>query len=162
MTIEDLIALTKRKQQYDYSQRIKTRYLPYEEKCALAKSVVDNTSYVEIAGKKVYKRNTANMLFVFTMQLIEKYTDIEFDKDDVVKAYNQLEEAGLMEPLLKQIPEKETDMLEKMMYMQRDDLEVNTRSLVSFFETKTEAMQIAMNSFEKVLNKIEHQAEITA
>lgn len=161
MKVEDLIALTKKRKEYDFSQHIKLRYMPYAEKCSLVKSIIDKSSYEEIDGKKVYKRNTASMLFVFTMQLISHYTNLEFDSDEVVQTYDTLMETGLMNQLMSQIPEAEISILRGMLDMQRDDEEANTRSLVSFLETKTEAMQLAMDSLLNVISQPEMQAKIS-
>ena len=74
---------------YDFSKHIRRVYMPYVEKCALAKSVIESTSYEEIGGIKMYKRNTKSMLFIFTMKLIEQYTDIEIDINDIAKDYDE-------------------------------------------------------------------------
>ena len=160
MKVEDLIKLTKNKKDYDFSQRIKMKYMPYSEKCALVKSVIENTSYEEQEGKRIYKRNTAGMLFVFTMQLISRYTDLEFEKENVVVVYDALMESGLMNKLMEQIPEEEISILRGMLDMQRDDEEMNTHSLISFFETKADVARIFFEGLNKVLDKPEVQAKI--
>ena len=136
--------------------------MPYSRKCALVKSIVDSTSYDEVNGKKYYKRDTANMLFVFTMQLIANYTDLEFDQNQVVQTYDALMESGTMNGLMTQIPEEEISLLRGMLDMHRDDVELNTRSLISFFETKADALRIAMDSINRVIEKPEVQAKIEA
>lgn len=164
MTVEKLIEeyewSKRKKRDYDFGQHIKMKYMPYAEKCAFVKSVLDNTSYVEIAGKKTYKRNTAGMMFVFTMQIIAKYTDLEFSNDEVVKTYDVLMETGLMNELLAKIPEEEYSIILGMLNMQRDDEEVNTRSLISFFETKMDAFQMAFDGLSKAWESPEIQAKI--
>lgn len=161
MKVEEFIKLTKGKKDYDFSQRIKLKYMPYTEKCALVKSVIENTSYIDVNGKKVYKRDTASMLFVFIMQLISKYTDLEFEKDNVVIVYDALMETKLMDQLLAQIPESEISFLKGMLDMQRDDFEFNTRSLVSFFETRADAMQMALDGISNVLEKSDKKTLLT-
>lgn len=164
MTIENLVEQyewTKRKnREYDFSQHITRKYMPYAEKCALVKGVVDSSSYIEFDGKKIYRRNTANMLFVFTMQIISKYTDLEFDTDATVKCYDKLMESGMMNKLMSQIPEEEISILRGMLDMQRDDEEANTRSIVSFLETKVEALQMGFDSLNKILERPDTQEKI--
>ena len=164
MNVEELIkkyeAAKKTKKEYDFSKHLKMSYMPYGEKCSLVKNVVENTSYVEVAGKKVYKRNTASMLFVFTMQLISRYTDIDIDGEKVVADYDALMESGVMNLLMSQIPEEEVSILRGMLDMQRDDEEMNTRSLISFFETKADVAKMFFDSLGKVLDKPEIQAKI--
>lgn len=158
--IEEVNKAKKLKKEYDFSKHITVKYMPYSEKVALVKSVIANTSYIEVDGKKVYKRNTASMLFVFTMQLIQKYTDVEFEANDVVAAYDKLMESGIMNCLMTQIPEEEISILRNMLDMQRDDEEENTRSIVSFLETKANVLDIILGSLEGFLNKPEVQAKI--
>lgn len=157
MTVENLIEQyewSKRKnREYDFSQHITKKYMPYAEKCALVKGVVDSSSYVEVGDRKVYCRNTANMLFVFTMQIISRYTDLEFESDATVKCYDKLMESGMMNKLMSQIPEEEINILRGMLDMQRDDVEANTRSLISFFETKAEALQMGLDTLNKLLER---------
>lgn len=164
MKVDELIKeyekAKKTKKEYDFSKRIKMQYMPYSQKCSLAKNIVANTSYVEVEGKSLYKRNTASMLFLFTMQLIANYTDIEIESKDVVEAYDLLVESGLMDELLSAIPDSETKILKGLLDFERDDLECNTRSLVSFLETKFESMDIAMTSLLNVLDRPEIKAKI--
>lgn len=165
MKVEELIKeyaqAKKMKKEYDFSKHIKTHYMPYSEKCALVKNIVETTSYEDVNGVKLYKRNTKSMLFIFTMQLIQRYTDVEFAAEEVPQVYDLLMESGTMNGLMSAIPEEEISILRGMVDMERDDLEINTRSLISFFETKADALKIAMDSVQKVLNKPEIQAKIT-
>lgn len=166
MTVDKLLEACewakRKKRDYDFSQHLKKKYMPYVEKCALVKSVLDSSSYIEINGKKTYKRNTAAMLFAFTMQLIERYTDIEFDTENVVQTYDVLMETGLMNSLMSQIPDEEINILRGMLDMQRDDEEANTRSLISFFETKYDSILMAIDSMGKAIEKPEIQEKILA
>ena len=58
-----------------------------------------------------------------------------------------------MSHLMELIPEEEINILHGMLDMQRDDVEANTRSLVSFFETKADAMLLALDGINKVMEK---------
>ena len=160
MKVDELIKLAKGKKDYDFSQRIKLRYMPYAEKCVLVKNAVEVTSYITVNGKKLYKRNTAGMLFYFTMKMIENYTDLEYEKDNVVIVYDALMESGLMEKLMQEIPESEIKILRGMLDMERDDIEANTRTLVSYIETKSDAFEMAVDKLTEALMSPEIQAKI--
>lgn len=149
-----------KKKDYDFAQHIMIHYMPYSEKLSVVKGIIDATCYVDVGDKKCYKRDTPNMIFIFTMKLIEKYTDIEITPESVVSDYDALMESGVMHLLMEQIPKGEVSIIQGMMDMMRDDLEVNTRSLVSFLETKTDALQMAFDSLNNVLEKPEIQAKI--
>ena len=150
----------RQKRNYDFSKFIKITYMPYSEKCALVKSIVDVTSYIEVNGRKMYQSNTANMLFVFTMKIIEAYTCVVWGPDEVVPCYDKLMESGIMSHLMEKIPEEEINILHGMLDMQRDDVEANTRSLVSFFETKADSLQTVFASLEETFKNPEIQKKI--
>ena len=66
-----------------------------------------------------------------------------------------------MNHLMNQIPEGEINILRGMLDMQRDDLEVNTRSIVPFLESKFEAMQLGFDEINKVLENSEIKEKIS-
>lgn len=161
MNVEELVkkveTASKAKKEYDFGKHIVRKYMPYAEKCALVKSIVNSTSYQTVKGfdnkpKRVYRRNTPNMLFVFTMKMIGSYTDIEFKQEDVVPTYDLLMEKGLMNRLMSQIPEEEISILRGMLDMQRDDEEINTRSFVAFLESKADVFDLVMDGLNKALD----------
>ena len=164
MTVDELITkcdeTKKAKKSYDFAQHLIMKYMPYSEKAAMVKNIIDATSYVDVEHKRGYKRDTPNMVFIFTMKLIEKYTDIDISPENVVSDYDKLMESGIMHELTDQIPESEVKIIRGMLDMSRDDLEMNTRSLVSFLETKADALQIAMDGLSKVLEKPEIQSKL--
>ncbi|MBR4667310.1 MAG: hypothetical protein IKO76_00980 [Butyrivibrio sp.] len=164
MTVDELITkcdeTKKAKKSYDFAQHLTMKYMPYSEKAAMVKNIIDATSYVDVEHKRGYKRDTPNMVFIFTMKLIVKYTDIDISPENVVSDYDKLMESGIMHELTDQIPESEVKIIRGMLDMSRDDLEMNTRSLVSFLETKADALQIAMDGLSKVLEKPEIQSKL--
>lgn len=158
--VEDYNKVKKLQKPYDFKKHIVKTYLPYAEKLTLVKRVINSTSYVEVNGKSVYRRNTSGMLFIFFIGLIQYYTDIEIDLGKVNEEYDALMEPGILDLLISEIPESEINMLRSLLDMEREDLECNTRSLVSFLETKVEAFALAADSIAKVLEKPEMQAKI--
>ena len=94
MTVEELIKKyeesKKLKKDYDFSKHIKLTYMPYAEKLSLVKNILEATSYIDVENKKGYRRDTPNMIFVFTMKLIERYTDIDIKPEKVVPDYDLL------------------------------------------------------------------------
>lgn len=149
------------KPNYDFSKNIKRKYMPFAEKQIFVETIVKKSCYTEVEGRKVYRRNTSSMLFLFTMQMVEKYTNLEYAADEVVQAYDELMSSGLMRPLLKQIPESETMILREMLDAYRDDEEANTRSLVSFLETKADAVQLAIDGLISVLSQPDLQDKLS-
>ena len=155
MTVDNLLEeynkSVKVKKPYNFKQHITKQYMPYRDKLVLSKGVVDGSSYITVGDKQIYKRDTPNMLFIFTMKLIESYTDLEITAENVLADYDKLMESNVMNQLMTEISESEISILRGMVDMMRDDLECNTRSLVSFLETKTDALQLVMDNLTKTL-----------
>ena len=164
ITVDELIkkveTARKTKKDYPFEKHIVRNYMPYSEKEGLVKSIVRTTSYKKVEDTELYERNTLSMLFVLTMKLIESYTHVSLNINDIVSDYDKLMESGIMDKLMDSIPESEITIIKGMLDMVRDDLEENTRSLVSFLETKTKAMEMAMGRFEKILSKPEIKDKI--
>lgn len=139
---------------YDLAAHIKKSYLPYVEKMSLASRAINSTSYVEINGVSVYKQNTPAMMMFFDIGLIEAYTDLVFDVSKVSNDYDLMIESGIMASLLSLIPENEQAICRDILQMTRNDLLENTRSLVSYIETKSDAFVEASNALTDVLANI--------
>ena len=148
------------KRNWDFKKLIKRTYMPYSEKQSMARSIVNASSYRNIDGKQVYIRDTSNMLFIFSMKLIEGYTELEITAENVIGDYDLLMESGVMKQIMNEIPQSEVEMLQGMVDMTRDDLEYNTRSLTAFLETKFDALQLSFDIFKKVLENPNVQAKI--
>ena len=109
----------------------------------------------------MYQRNTLNMLFVFTMKIIEGYTYLVWEPGEVVSSYDKLMESGVMNHIMENIPEEEIKILHGMLDMQRDDVEANTRSLVSFLEMKFKSLNMSLGTLEDILQSPEMIKRIT-
>jgi hypothetical protein len=164
ITVENLLKamakVSEAKRSYDFSKHITRQYMPYTEKCALVKNIIDKTSYVESDGVRVYRRNTNSMFFIFSIKIIEYYTNIKIDVSQIAKEYDALVESGAMNNLMEQIPQKEVSILQGMLDMERDDLEANTRSLVAYLDDKYEAIRLSFDSFNKALENLNVQSKI--
>lgn len=156
MTVKEFIREYKTEKKFLKKHIVKS-YMPYVEKKALINGIINASSYVEVAGKKTYKRDTPTMMFIFTLKLVESYTDIAIDVSSVNEEYDALLSSGAMDDILSNIPESEINILKGLLDMVRDDLEYNTRSLVSFLETKSEAFQIGTDTLINVLSKMDIQ-----
>lgn len=160
MTIEELI------KEYKASKKVSKKhlvlsYMPYSNKISFAKGIIDASSYEEINGKKTYKRNTPTKIFLFSTRLVETYTDVEFDRSKLLEEYDSLVSSGVMNELLSLIPTEEMTILQGMLDMIQNDIEENTRSLVSFLETKAEAADIALTAFLNIFDRPDVKAKIS-
>ncbi len=157
MTVNELIEkyneAKKTNRKYDFSKHIKNTYLPYSRKIAIAKRALRATSFKEVGHFEFYEQDTPIMMLLFTVALIEEYTDIEFEHTDNYSIeYDMLAASGVLEGIIAAIPEKEMDICDGIRKMVKDDFMVNTRSLVSFLETHSQSWQTAIDSLTAQLN----------
>ena len=101
-------------------------------------------------------------MFLFSMRLVKEYTDIEIHDDKVTEEYDLLVSSGAMNAILSIISSEEIEILKGTLDFIRDDLEENTRSLVSFLETKFESVDIAMNTIMNILDKPEIKEKLAS
>ena len=56
MTVDELITkcdeTKKAKKSYDFAQHLTMKYMPYSEKAAMVKNIIDATSYVDVEHKR--------------------------------------------------------------------------------------------------------------
>ncbi len=161
MTVKEFIREYKTEKKFLKKHIVKS-YMPYVEKKALINGIINASSYVEVAGKKIYKRDTPTMMFIFTLKLVESYTDIAIDVSNVHEEYDALLSSGAMDDILSNIPESEINILKGLLDMVRDDLEENTRSLVSLIETRLDSANYAFDALLKVLERPDIKDKITS
>ncbi len=148
------IAMNKDKEKYVTSKLVKN-YIPYEEKQATCESIIKTTSLVKGEnGESFYRRNTPACDLLFNLTLIDKYFDIEIDFGNALKEYNALEEKDYTTLLLKAVPEREYIAWQKMFSMVASDYMENERSLVSYLDTKIEALNKTTESLASVIEDV--------
>ena len=145
------IAMNKDKETYIAGKLVKT-YIPYEEKQATCENIIKTTSIVKNEnGEAYFKRNTPACDLLFNLTLIDKYFDIDIDFGAALKDYNALEENGYIEFLLQHIPQKEYVAWQRMFSMVAGDYMENERSLVSYLDTKIEALNKTTETLATVI-----------
>lgn len=116
------------------------KYVGYATKVARCQKVIDVTSSKEINGEKVYAVDSTARFMLYTLVLIESYTDIEIDYSQAIVCFDLLSENNVVANVLSCIPEREQKMFQLVFDMVRDDKYTNERELVSFIENKASAV----------------------
>ena len=149
------IAMNKNREDY-LKSRLVRGYIPYEEKISSCENIIKNTSFVkdEASGEMFYKRNTPACDLFFNLTLIDKYFDIEIDFEHALVDYNKLEENGYIELLLKNIPATEYVAWSKVFEMVAGDFVENERSLVSFLETRFNAINKSLAMMTDIIKEL--------
>ena len=101
-------------------------YISYENKINLCQSIIENSYFV---NKKFYS-NTPHREVLFIMSMIDAYTVIDVDFENLYDEYDKLVASGLIDFFFVDIiPSIEIDRLRDLLGIMIDDLFENTRSL---------------------------------
>lgn len=154
MTVKEFVEkYNESKAKLDYAKRqIIKKYLPYAEKVAIGDRIVKVSMY---AGDlvKVFKMNTPVKTMFLNMAIIDAYSNIDFEF--TVDEYDLLSESGAITDLLSSIPEEEVRLCATTVESMITDEIENTREIVSFLETKYEALKATFDSLLKVVEELD-------
>ena len=144
------------------SHIVKT-YVDYQTKLTEVQIIAKQGNYsldADVNGKRLFKRSSPTMYFLLKMRLIEDYTDIEIG-DNVLDIFNALDEIGALDCLISSIPENEIIKWNAMLDMVNDDIYINERDIVSYLETKTEAVSMVLDTMLSGLGEVAQKLELT-
>ena len=142
-------------------KHMKRLYVPYTEKMAEAKKISELATHVEINGRKVYKKDTPLQYFLTTMRIIALYTDVTGAQDGFEMAmYDAIVSSDAITSIFSCIPESEITQFKTMIDMYISDIYENERDLVSYIETKIEAINLTSNQIFEALGEIVAQTEL--
>lgn len=126
-------------------KHITNPYVSYEVKMSEASKIADLSMYTTVDDKQIFKMNSPLRYMLFMMAIVRCYTDLEWDKTNAVIQFDLAEARGIFELLINEIGE-DYEKFQTVLSMVVDDKITNERSLVSFFETKTEALGMTLNT----------------
>ena len=139
-------------------KHIKNDYVPYEKKIAEARKIIELADYVDVQGKKTYKRNSPMTYLLFIIRLLANYTDFEWENGkEEMDVYNLLTKNGIITTFISVLPDNEYDEFSTVLRMTEDDEYENYRSFAGFMESKVEAINLALNALTEVIPQIEQQ-----
>lgn len=119
------------------------QYLPMADKNSILEMVVQTAD----GGTVV---NTLALEAIFELYLVFKYSDIEFtkeEKNDLFGTYDKLECAGIIEAIIKEIPEMEYKLLHDSLMDMVEEYKVYRNSAKGFIDT---LLIFAPNAAEKL------------
>ena len=111
-------------------KHITTKYVDFITKCVYCDKIIESCCYIEDGDRKIVKINSTQRYLFFVMRLVDLYTDIEFG-DDVVTAYDKLNEIGAINTLIAAIPESEYSEFSTILNMKMDDFRDNEYSITT-------------------------------
>ena len=146
---------------------IVNNYVDYQTKLTEVRKIAELGNYSSITvneeeeARTIFKRNTPIMYYLLKMRLLIDYTDIDIKDGEELEIFNALEEIGAVDALLSSIPEDEVTKWTKMLQMVNDDIYMNERDLVSYLETKVDALGMVMNTMLTGLGEVAQRLETT-
>lgn len=134
-----------------FKNSIVVDYVPYRTK------IIDCTGIVKATMEQdgIFKMNSPAQFMLFSIKLIQRYTDIEIE-ESVLESFEELDKENLINMIIAYIPEREINAYNALLKMCNDDYLETNRTITSFIETKFDALQLSLNS---LLSAIESQIE---
>ena len=127
------------------------QYLPLADKMNILEMVIQTADVGTIL-------NTLVVDAVFEVYLLFKYTDIEFtdeEKKDILNIYDVLENTGLIEEVIKTIPESEYEMLRSNLELMIEDYKDYRNSAKGCVDAISIFAPTAAEKFNEEVEKID-------
>lgn len=97
MKVDELVKEYENNEYYDFTSHIlENIYIPIEKKQAVCQYIVQNSYYTLKDGERLFQANTTKLYVLTALGLVDLYTDIERDENDVLGDFNKLNEIGFL------------------------------------------------------------------
>lgn len=116
MTLNEFIELYDKSQEYEIEV---VDYIPYVDKVSLCKSIIDNTTNVDIDNFDI---DSSYRNVLYKLSLIDLYTNIDVDFDNIFNQYDLLERRILTQEIIDFIPQEELFRFDMIMECLLNDL----------------------------------------
>ena len=136
-------------------KHIVTDYIGIAAKVAQCDAIVKNTCYVKDGDHTFIKFNSVTRYIWFVMKLIELYSDVEINADDLVGDYDKLNKAGAIMELIAGIPESEYSEFSTILNMKLDDLRDNEYCVAALLYNFKESLSLSEDVIKNVLSSPE-------
>lgn len=135
-------------------KHITTKYIPFLQKDAYCNAIIGATCYKTVDNRKLVSINSSFRYLIFIMKLIEYYTDVEINDNDVAGDYDKLNEVGAINALISAIPEAEYAEFSTILNMKLDDLRDNEYSVTALLYNFKESLSISEEVLQSVIDEL--------
>ena len=97
-------------------------YERYEVVCAICDQIIAN-SYFTTDGQ--FKVDSCKKYLLYVSALLNTYTNIKFDENDMLGDFNLLQRYGLIDVIINYIPEAQVAMFDSVLNMKSNDIMTN-------------------------------------
>ena len=119
-------------------------YLDYAKKIDEARRIVKYSCYDSDGNFKI---NSPLRFMLFTLSVVNNYTDLEFSQENFVAEFDLLMKNRVMDNIIPGIQD-EYNSFETILKMTFDDEYENTRSLISYAEQRITALMAALAAMD--------------
>lgn len=132
-------------------------YIPHGEKIIIADSIIKNSCLTENGEIKI---DSCKRFILYIVAIIDSYTNIEIDMKHILDEYDLLNEKGLVEIIIKLLPEKELKDFTSTVQMKYDDFMINSYETHNYISKEIEKIASIFSSacgggLESLAKKIE-------
>ena len=136
-------------------KHITRKYIPFLEKASYCDGIINATCYKTDGDRKLVSFNSCFRYLIFVMKLIEYYTDIEINGDNVAGDYDKLNEIGAINVLISAIPESEYAEFSTILNMKSDDMRDNEYSTTALLYNLKETLSISEEVFKSLIEELQ-------
>ena len=154
--------------------KLKTeKYLPYADKLTFAENIINHSSYAMVKEDGVLKKtdrialNSPMRYILFVMTVVDKYTNIEVNFQNIMPDFDALNFNSLIEVIFEKIGDKEVSEFNTVVEMVLDDFMANkfefknyvSEALMNVYSIVEKCAPLITNITEKLDNLSDEDAE---
>lgn len=135
------------------------KYMSYANKLTLADKIVKDSSYAFLKNEegKLYRTNKISInspmrYILFTMSIIDKYTNLEVNFGDIMLEFDYLNRNNLFEIIFDKIGDKEISELNTIVEMVLNDFMDNEYQFKNFISDTVLKLNDVVQKFSPILN----------
>lgn len=128
-------------------QYIYRTYVPFAEKLDVAFRIAKHSTHKVLDdGKEIFHVNSVLRHILYTMSIVDLYTEINVDFDNIVEEYDMLDEYDLLDWFSENIPEREQNKLYSLVESYVNDVYMNESNIVNCIDNKLEAIRMVFET----------------
>ena len=145
-------------------QIVTTEYVPFIEKADACLKIINDTWYKkdEMGRKKLHITSTGTYV-LYTMVVINKYTDLEVDFKNTIAQYDLLNKNNYLGMIMSFIPKNELEEFRRILDMTQQDVLQNEYYTPAYISNNIETISMAIGAtiapaieeFGKIINDLD-------
>lgn len=140
-------------------KHIVTQYIDFITKDTYCTNIVKASCHIKDGDREIIKINGNAQYLFFTMRLIDLYTDIDIDQENVASEYDKLNQIGAVDAIIKAIPLSEYAEFSTMLSTKMNDFRNNEYSVTALLHNLTESLSISEEIINSAIEEITKQSE---